>query len=310
MRARFHGAESRALTSPDMSVSESLGTPRSVMLPAGPIHYRERGAGRPVVFVHGFLVNGDLWRHVVPTVAEAGYRCLTPDWPLGSHGAPMNANADLKPPHLAGLIASFLEALDLDDVVLVANDTGGALTQLVMTQHPQRVGAVVLTNCDAFERFFPPLFAYLTVLPKIPGALPLMAQSMRFRFVRQMPNAFGLLTHRRIPDDVMASYVTPVRQPEIRRDVAKVLRGVNKRYTIEAAKAMPSFRKPVLFAWGVDDKAFRIAEAQRLAAVLPDAKVVPIEGSRTFVAEDQPDVLARHILEFLAGAGGVGASLG
>jgi pimeloyl-ACP methyl ester carboxylesterase len=293
-----------------MSITESLGPALSVDLPAGRIHYRERGSGRPVVFVHGLLVNGDLWREVVPTVAAAGYRCLTPDWPLGSHGAAMKPDAQLRPPDLAALIAAFLDALELEDVVLVANDTGGALTQLVMTQHPQRVGGVVLTNCDAFERFFPPLFAYLKVLPRIPGGLSLMAQSMRFRFVRQMPNAFGSLTHRPIPEDVMASYVLPVRLPEIRRDVAKVLRGVNKRYTIEAAKALPSFRRPVLFAWGLDDKAFRIAEAQRLAQLLPDARVVPIEDARTFVAEDQPDVLAKHILEFLQGASGVGASLG
>jgi pimeloyl-ACP methyl ester carboxylesterase len=293
-----------------MSISESLGTPRSVVLPAGTVHYRERGTGRPVVFVHGLLVNGDLWRNVVPIIAEAGYRCLTPDLPLGSHGVPMNPEADLKPPHLARIIAVFLEALELDDVVLVANDMGGALTQLVMTQHPHRVGAVVLTNCDAFERFLPPLFQYLRALPRVPGGLWLTAQSMRSPLVQRMPLAFGRLTHYPIPADVMASYVMPVRRPEIRRDVAKVLRGVNKRYTIEAAHALPHFHKPVLFAWGLDDKSFRIAEAQRLAALLPDAKVGPIEGSRTFVAEDQPDVLARHILEFLEGVSGVGASLG
>src|SRR5204863_975283 len=116
--------------------------------------------------------------------------CITPDWPLGSHGSPMRADAELKPPHLAALVAAFLDVLNLDDVVLVANDTGGAITQLVMTQHPQRVGAVVLTNCDAFERFFPPLIAYLTVMPKIPCALPFMAQTFRFRIVWQIPKVF------------------------------------------------------------------------------------------------------------------------
>src|SRR4051812_33517821 len=302
--------ESRALASCAMSISESLGTPHSIDLPAGRINYRERGSGRPVVFVHGFLVNGDLWRAVVPTVAEAGYRCITPDWPLGSHGSPMREDADLTPPGLAALIASFLEAVSLDDAVLVANDTGGAITQLVMTQHPRRVGAAVLTNCDAFERFFPPLFQYLRVLPRVPGSLSLMALTMRVRPLQRLPMAFGQLTHRPIAPDVMASYVTPIRQSAIRRDVAKVLRGVNKRYTLEAAEALPHFEKPVLLAWGTDDRSFRIAEAQRLAQVLPDAKVVPIENSRTFVSEDQPEVLAKAIVEFLHGVSGVGASLG
>src|SRR3954465_7201855 len=190
-----------------MSISDALGTPASVDLPAGRINYRERGTGRPVVFVHGLLVNGDLWRKVVPQVAEAGFRCITPDWPLGSHEVAMRPDADLSPAGLAATLAAFLDALDLDDVVLVANDTGGALTQLVMTRHPDRIGGVVLTNCDAFERFFPPLFRYLQWLPRIPGAVPLMAQSMRLRLVRQLPNAFGSLTHRAIDADAMASYV-------------------------------------------------------------------------------------------------------
>jgi pimeloyl-ACP methyl ester carboxylesterase len=285
-----------------MAISASLGTPQTIDLPAGRIAYRERGSGRPVVFVHGLLVNGDLWRHVVPAIADAGYRCITPDWPLGSHDLPMPAGADLTPLGLAALVASFLDALGLDDVVLVANDTGGAITQLVMTQHRKRVGAVVLTNCDAFERFFPPLFAYLKYVPLLPGGLALMAQTMRSKAMQRAPIAFGKLTHRPIPPEIMASYVVPVRRREIQRDAAKVMRGVNKRYTLEAAQALRGFEKPVLLAWGVDDHAFRIDEARRLADALPDARVVAIEQSRTFVAEDQPTVLAGLVIDFLQGA--------
>src|SRR3954468_14375765 len=118
-----------------MPRSSALGELHNVDVPAGPIRYRERGTGRPVVFVHGLLVNGDLWRKVVPIVAGAGYRCLVPDWPLGAHSVPV-PEADLTPPGLAALNAEFMTALDLDDVTMIANDTGGALTQLVMTDHP------------------------------------------------------------------------------------------------------------------------------------------------------------------------------
>jgi pimeloyl-ACP methyl ester carboxylesterase len=89
-----------------MAHSEALGTVHEVALPAGTIHYRERGAGPPVVFVHGLLVNADLWREVVPSVAEAGLRCIAPDWPMGSHPTAV-PHADLSPPGLAALIASF-----------------------------------------------------------------------------------------------------------------------------------------------------------------------------------------------------------
>jgi len=88
-----------------------------------------------VVFVHGLLVNADLWRDVVPVVADTGLRCIAPDWPMGSHPTAV-PGADLSPPGLAALIAAFLERLDLDDVSIVANDTGGAITQILMTRHP------------------------------------------------------------------------------------------------------------------------------------------------------------------------------
>ena len=131
-----------------MAISESLGQEKQVQLPQGTIDYRERGTGEPIVFVHGALVNADLWRKVVPALAK-DFHCIAPDLPLGSHTRPLPADADLSPNGAAKLIADFIESLGLDNVTLVGNDTGGALCQLVVTRHPQRIGRLVLTNCDA-----------------------------------------------------------------------------------------------------------------------------------------------------------------
>src|SRR5262245_53524631 len=161
-----------------MARSESLGSIRELSLPAGRIRYRERGSGPPVVFVHGLLVNADLWRAVVPMVADAGFRCIAPDWPMGSHDVAV-PNADLSPPGVAGVIASFLEALDLHGVTVVANDTGGAITQILMVEHPERIGRVVLTPSDGLERFFPPVFAPLPKLAGVPGAVWVLTQMLR-----------------------------------------------------------------------------------------------------------------------------------
>jgi pimeloyl-ACP methyl ester carboxylesterase len=281
-----------------MSRSEQLGARHEVEIPTGRISYRERGSGRSVVFIHGLLVNGDLWRDVVPTVADAGFRCIVPDLPLGSHETAMHPDADLSPPGLAALIASFLDSLGVDDAVLVANDTGGALTQLVITQHPKRVGAVVLTNCDCFERFFPPNFRYLQLLPKIPGAMVLMSWAIRFRLVQRMPTAFGSLTHAPISREAMASYIGQARNPAIRRDVTKVLRGVDKRHTLAAAEELKQFDRPALLAWGVDDRNFRLADGERLRDAFPQARLEPITGAKTFVPEDQPATLAHLIVDF------------
>ena len=106
-----------------------------IELTPGTIRYRDVGRGEPIVFVHGLLVNGDLWRKVVPPLARS-FRCIVPDLPLGSHVTAMRPDADLTPPGLARLIADLLAALDLRDVTLVGNDTGGALCQLVATRPP------------------------------------------------------------------------------------------------------------------------------------------------------------------------------
>src|SRR5262249_43931152 len=105
-------------------------------LPQGTIHYRESGEGPPIVFVHGLLVDGRLWRKVTPLL-DGDFRCIAPDLPLGSHLTPMNSDADLSPPGLARIVAGFLQALDLQDVTLVANDTGGAISQITAAQHPE-----------------------------------------------------------------------------------------------------------------------------------------------------------------------------
>ncbi|HEV2781084.1 MAG TPA: alpha/beta fold hydrolase [Actinophytocola sp.] len=197
-----------------VAISAELGTEHTVELTAGTIRYRERGAGPPVVFVHGLLVNADLWRKVVPAVSRE-HRCLAPDWPLGAHTDPMKPDADLTPPGMARLIAEFLDALDLKDVTVVANDTGGALTQLLMTRHPERIGRVVLTPSDSFQRFFPPQFNFLTRLLRVPGTTWLQTQLLRLKPLHRLPFVFGLLTRRPIPESIVDSY--PGAEPAQRR---------------------------------------------------------------------------------------------
>jgi pimeloyl-ACP methyl ester carboxylesterase len=279
--------------------SESLGQEHRVRLPAGEVRYFERGEGAPVVFVHGVLTNAELWRKVVPDVAAAGFRCLAPDLPLGSHDLPMRADADLSPTGNADLIADFLDALDLRDVTLVANDTGGALTQILLSRRPERVGRVVLTPSDCFEYFFPPIFKALPPIARIPGSMAVLGQLLRIRALYPLPVLFGWVTKRPLPDAVAQAYLSPLRKSAgVRRDLRKLLREVHPRHTLAAAEALRTFDRPVLLAWAPEDKLFPIRLAHRLAALLPDAKVVEVPDSYTFISEDQPAVLAGHIVEF------------
>jgi len=272
----------------------------SVDLDAGTIHYRESGSGRTVVFAHGLLVNGTLWRKVTPLL-EARFRCIVPDLPLGSHREAMKPDADLTPPGLARILADFMTALDLEDVTLVGNDTGGAISQIVAANHPERLGGLVLTPCDAYENFLPPFFRPLQYAAKVPGLLTALVQPTRFRAMQRGPLAFGLLiSPENIDPDVLDAWVRPyLDNSDIRRDTIRFLRSISNRYTLEAAEKLRRFDRPTLIAWAPEDRFFKLRYAERLAAEIPNARLVRIENSRTFVSEDQPQRLAEEIASFV-----------
>jgi pimeloyl-ACP methyl ester carboxylesterase len=271
-----------------------------IELSGGRIEFRDQGAGPPIVFVHGLLVNGTLWRKVTPAL-ETDFRCLTPDWPLGSHRSPMRADAELTPRGVALLVGEFLERLDLQDVTLVANDTGGAIAQLLVVAHPERIARLVLTPCDAFDNFFPPLFRPLQYAARVPGALDAAVQPLRIRRLRRLPIAFGWLTKRPVPDEVTDAWLHPFfTSSAIRYDTRRFLRAIDARQTLDAAERLRSFERPVLLAWATEDRVFPFAHAQRLAEILPRARVAEIPDSYSFVPEDQPDRLAQLIAQFIA----------
>ena len=273
---------------------------KQARLPQGTIDYREQGppGGEPILFVHGLLVNGLLWRKVTPQLAADGFRTIVPDWPLGSHTQPMEPGADLSIPGVARIVDAFMEAIGLEDVTIVGNDTGGAITQVVCAEHPKRIARLVLTNCDAYENFPPRAFKGLMVLPKIPGAMWEFAQLSRIKAIPR--RIFKLLQNAPVDPEVLESFVRPaIRSAEIRRDVKKVMVSVDAAHTLGAAAKLRSFNRPALIAWGADDRFFALKWAERLARDLPDARLVPIEGAKTFVAEDAPERLAGLIAGFM-----------
>lgn len=285
-----------------MNIESQLGSSRTVGVDGGAVRVHERGTGSPIVFVHGLFSNAAVWRKVVPVLAES-YRCITADWPFGSHRIAMDPDADLTATGLARIVAEVIENLDLRDVTLVGNDGGGMLTQLVITRHPERIGRVVLTPCDAYENFPPPMFLYLSWLARIPVTFEVLAVMMRVPVLRRLlarsPIGYGWLSRRRWENDVLDHYFTPVLQRGTRRDVVKFLKSVDKRYTLDAALAFPSVEQPVLVAWASDDKFFPMSHAERLAEDFSDSRLEVIADSRTFVSEDQPTQLAASIDRFV-----------
>jgi pimeloyl-ACP methyl ester carboxylesterase len=271
---------------------------KEIDLPAGRIRYREAGSGNPIVFVHGYLVDGRLWDGVVDGLSDR-FRCLAPDWPIGAQQLAMKPDADLSPYGIAATIASFLDALDLEDVTIVGNDSGGAMSQVLVTRHPERIGRLVLTNCDTHENFPPGIFKAMPPLAKLPGGLTLLTLPFRSSAIARA--AFRPFTRTPIPRELVASWLAPgLNDSGVRRDLKKVTVGMNKRYTLEAARKLRGSELPILFAWAPGDKLFPISYAERLASEAGNTRIVEIADANTFVPLDQPARLAEEVAGFAA----------
>jgi pimeloyl-ACP methyl ester carboxylesterase len=272
----------------------------TVTLDAGTIHYESAGPAdaRPLVFVHGYAMGASLWRPLSGRLASRGLRCLAPTWPLGAHPEAMRAGADVTMDGVAAMIAQLLERLELDEVVLVGNDTGGALAQIVAGTHPERLAGLVLTGCDAFEHFPPPILkpfiAASRALPLFRAALMPMAT----RFGRK--RGFGALAYTDL-EQLSSEWVRPaLSDGAVADDLRRFTASMKSEVTVQAAARLPGFVKPALIAWAADDAFFPVEDGRRLAHVLPHARFELIERARTFSMIDQPDVLADLIDEFAA----------
>jgi len=264
----------------------------TIDISAGAIHYEATGPqnGRPVVFVHGYMMGGQLWRQVSERLAGLGLRCIAPTWPLGAHPEPLRPGADRTITGVAGIVAEVLAAFDLEDVVLVGNDTGGVVTQLVAVHYPERLGALVLTSCDAFEHFPPPILKPVILAAKSKTLFRTAIQVMRAPAARK--RGYDGLAHRDI-DDLTEIWVRPVlSNPAIAEDLRQFSLSMRTEVTTGVAARLPAFDKPALIAWSADDVFFELHDGERLAATIPNARLEVIEGARTFSMLDRPDRLA------------------
>jgi pimeloyl-ACP methyl ester carboxylesterase len=275
---------------------------REIELSAGTIEYKDSGGnGPPIVLLHGLMMDATLWDDVVAELV-ADHRCIAPTLPLGAHRQAMRTDADLTLRGIARLVSEFIERLDLDDVTLVGNDTGGALVQLLACDGAVHFSRIVLVSCEAFDNFPPGLTGKTLVLTgKLPpGLFGLLMQQMRFRPFRRTPIAFGWPTMR--GDAATARWIRPVlEQPATRRDIVRVLRAIasERDLMLDAADRLSSFDAPALIVWASQDRVMPPEHGHRLAELLPQGRLVEIEDSYTLIPLDQPIALAHTIREFV-----------
>jgi pimeloyl-ACP methyl ester carboxylesterase len=284
-------------------------------LPQGRISYRAAGprssSRPPVVFAHGLLTDSRLWEPVAGRLAAEGIRSYAPTLPLGSHRQPMNADADLTPAGVAGLLGNFIAALDLRDVTIVGNDTGGAICQLVLAGQvgaaaqagpagragqEGRIGAAVLTNCDAFDAFPPRALAPLFFAGRHPALVAGLLPGLRSDRIRTGRLGFGPLTSAPLDAGLTRSWIEPLADRAIRRDLARFARGVHPQVLLSAAERFGRFTGPVRVLWGDDDAYFGVDLGRRLSEAFPRTTLTTVPGGRTFLPLEHPDAVAAEIV--------------
>jgi pimeloyl-ACP methyl ester carboxylesterase len=269
-----------------------------VDLPQGQVRYRLAGPSNstmpPVVFVHGLLVNSELWTGVADHLAASGVRSYALDLPLGSHSIALRPDADLSPRGVARLISSFLVTLGLTDVTLVGNDTGTALCQFVIDTDASRVGRLVLTNGDAFDQFPPPSLASVFRLARRPVGIYALMSIMRPTWIRQRVQSQNVSSP--IDPALTRRWIIPaLAERGVRRDTAKFVRDVESAELLEVSNRLGQFTKPVLLVWGGADRFFPISLAHRLHNAFPNVRLVEIPDGRLFFPLDEPQRLADEI---------------
>ena len=271
-------------------------------LTAGSLDYEDSGGDGPVlVLLGGVLTDGSVWDPVVADLRR-DHRCVVPTLPLGAHRRPMPREADLSLRGFGRMVAEFLERLDLRDVTLVQNDHGAALALAV--EKPERVARFVISSCEAFENYPPGLPGRnLRLTAMAPGGLFLDLQALRLRPLRRLLATFGWISKRPLPDELVARWLRPAQSNRaIRRDLRKYLVGSRRREMLEICAQLGDLDRPTLVVWTPEDRVQRPEHGQRLAELLPYARLVEIPDSYTLIMRDQPERFAHAIRAFVAAA--------
>ena len=265
------------------------------------IEYDDMGSGPPLVFVHGVYVTGALWGDVAERLSRS-YRCIVPTWPFGAQRKAVGAGVDIGVEAAGRRILKLLEVLDLSDVTLVANDTGGGIVLAALGNNLDdfdRVARLVFTNCDSFEHFPPSGFAPLARLCRFnttlgAAVLRLLATKPGLDMFASKVTRHGIDKARR--NEIFGGFASSA---EVRREAVALTADLDPRYTLAATTAINAWEKPVLLAWGNADELFPISHAERLADAFPHAVLHAIDDGSTYVMLDQPDETASAIAEFL-----------
>ena len=296
----------RAPSRPDMTERATVLPRQIVRLRGGDIAFVDHGANDalPVaLFVHGVLVNADLWRNVVWDVADVR-RCIAPDLP--AHGAsPAGDTADLTLHGHAAMLADLCDALGVDRVDVVANDTGGAVAQVFAARYPQRVRTLSLTNCDVHDNFPPESFKPFVTLAEAGEFGPMVAAMAGDMELARSEVGFaqGYARPDLLSDELLTSYLGAFVADQ-GKGLERFLTAPSSDELVSIEPLLAALEVPAQVAWGTADVFFGPEWAERLQAMIPGVeRVTLVRDAMLFWPDERASDLVPLLREFWAGHG-------
>jgi pimeloyl-ACP methyl ester carboxylesterase len=274
-----------------------LANQRKIDTPSGRIAYVEQGSGPVALFVHGVLLNGYLWRHQLEQMATLR-RCIAVD--LLAHGnTEISATQDVSVTANAHMLAEFLDALKVEQVDLVGNDSGGGVCQILAALYPKRIRSLVLTNCDAHDNWPPEAFKPFVGMVAAGGLPQTLNAMLADKSVYRSAQALGPAYQRpeEVSDDTIETYLRPhLRSPQRLHDLERFVNAFDCRHTVAIEKPLGQLRAPTLIVWGTDDIYFDVKWSHWLEKAIPGTKRrVELESARIFFPEERAAEFNREL---------------
>jgi len=262
---------------------------RSIDTPSGRISYVETGTGPAALFVHGVLLNGYLWRHQLDELGDLR-RCIAVD--LLAHGdTEIAADQDVSVTANAKMLGELLDALRIDQVDLVGNDSGGGIAQIFAANNPSRLRSLTLTDCDTHDNWPPEAFKPFLEMAAAGGLRGALEAMLADKAVYRSAQALGPAYEHpeRVSDETIERYVRPLVRTEQRtRDFQRFLAGFDCRHTLAIEPKLRQLKAPTLIVWGTDDVYFDVGWSRWLAEAIPGTRRrIELTGARIFFPEER-----------------------
>jgi pimeloyl-ACP methyl ester carboxylesterase len=279
-------------------------TTHRVETPSGHISYAADGAGPVALFVHGVVLNKHLWRHQLAGLSDIR-RCIAVD--LLAHGdTEIAPDQDVSVTANATMLKEVLDALNIDQVDVVGNDSGGGIAQIFAALNPGRVRSLTLTNCDAHDNWPPEAFKPFVDMVKAGGLREILEAMLADKTIFRSPGALGPAYERpeTVTDEDIETYLRPlVRSEQRTRDLQRFVVAFDNKHTRVIEPQLRQLQAPTLIVWGTDDVYFPVTWAHWLADTIPGAKPpVELEGARIFFPEERAEAFNQLLREHLLAA--------